>query len=358
MSKIAIITDTHFGIRNDIRIFYEHQKLFFENFFNYLNENNIKHIIHLGDLFDKRKLINFQTLEHTRRVFINPILENNMTLDLMLGNHDTFYKNTSDLNSPSILLDTKNNNINVYESPIIKRFGKCNIVYIPWINSNNISKAENILSDINETNIIAFGHLDIHGFDLGGGINQAGLSLSFFDSFQHVYSGHFHKRQSIENITYIGSPLEYTWIDYNTDKGFSVFDTEECKMEFIQNKVQIFKKIFYDDSTPATKENINQLDYSSFNNCFVKIIIINKNNPIGFDIMIDKLYQNNVYDISVVDDHHNLNLITSEFIEESGGKSTIEYMQEYVEQLETPYKNDISKLLLELYKESHNIEVE
>jgi predicted phosphodiesterase len=59
--KIAIINDTHCGMRNSSDIFIEYQDTFYTKvFFPYLKENNIKQIIHLGDYFDHRKYINMK----------------------------------------------------------------------------------------------------------------------------------------------------------------------------------------------------------------------------------------------------------------------------------------------------------
>ena len=53
--NIAIITDTHFGARNDNINFSEYFYRFYEEqFFPYLKENNIKTCLHLGDILDRR----------------------------------------------------------------------------------------------------------------------------------------------------------------------------------------------------------------------------------------------------------------------------------------------------------------
>ena len=57
--KIALITDTHFGARNDSLLFLDFFRKFYENiFFPTLKERGIKEIIHLGDVVDRRKFIN------------------------------------------------------------------------------------------------------------------------------------------------------------------------------------------------------------------------------------------------------------------------------------------------------------
>ena len=54
MAKIALVNDTHFGCRNDNPNYHEYiYKFWQDQFFPYLEEHNIKHIIHLGDVLDR-----------------------------------------------------------------------------------------------------------------------------------------------------------------------------------------------------------------------------------------------------------------------------------------------------------------
>ena len=62
--KIALINDTHFGCRNDNPNYHEYIYRFWEEqFFPYIKEHNIDTIIHLGDVLDRRKYVNFKTLQ-------------------------------------------------------------------------------------------------------------------------------------------------------------------------------------------------------------------------------------------------------------------------------------------------------
>ena len=96
--KIALITDTHFGARNDNLNFNEYfYKFYDELFFPYLRENNITNVIHLGDVMDRRKYISYRIAKDFRERFINEF--HGVDLHMMVGNHDTYYKNTNDVNS-------------------------------------------------------------------------------------------------------------------------------------------------------------------------------------------------------------------------------------------------------------------
>ena len=134
--KIAILNDTHAGVRGDMVAMSDYQGRFYkEIFFPYLIENDIKHIIHLGDYFDRRKYINFSSLKANREHFIKPMLEAGISMDLIIGNHDTYYKNTNEVNSPDLLLFT-DDNINVTQDQIKKELDIINRDITFYIDKN------------------------------------------------------------------------------------------------------------------------------------------------------------------------------------------------------------------------------
>ena len=53
--KLAILNDTHAGIRNSSDIFIDNAEKFYSDvFFPHCVEHNIRHIVHLGDYYDNR----------------------------------------------------------------------------------------------------------------------------------------------------------------------------------------------------------------------------------------------------------------------------------------------------------------
>ena len=98
--KIALLNDTHFGCRNDSPAFIEYQNQFYDElFFPYLKENNIKTFIHLGDVVDRRKFINHNTAHNFKKKFWNRLEEEDIDTHIIIGNHDTYYKNTNEVNA-------------------------------------------------------------------------------------------------------------------------------------------------------------------------------------------------------------------------------------------------------------------
>jgi len=353
MAKVALICDTHAGARGDSLVFNEFFMKFWEGtFFPYLEENNIKHIIHLGDVVDRRKFINFVTLNSWRTRFFDRIRNSGIIMDVIVGNHDVAFKNTNEINAMDELFHGYNN-INVHTSPIDIEFGNVKLALCPWINSSNYSSSLEFLN--NTKSKILFGHFDIAGFEMDrGNVSHDGLNAGLFSRFYSVYSGHFHHRSSKGNIHYLGNPYEITWADYNDNRGFHVFDTESLEAEFISNPNTIFHKIFYDD-TDQDMEYWNNFDFDKYENSYVKVVNLNKTNTYQFDYVMDRLYRASPADLTIIDDVIDAPDITDEVVNETEDTMTI--LSKYVDQMTVDVDSDkLKKLLKSLYVESLEME--
>ena len=113
--KVAIITDTHYGARKGSKYLHDYFELFYQNvFFPALKEHGVEAVIHMGDAFDSRKSIDYQSLEWSKRVVFDNLKD--YDVHMIIGNHDTYYKNTNEVNSPELLLQTYSN-IKTYSQP-------------------------------------------------------------------------------------------------------------------------------------------------------------------------------------------------------------------------------------------------
>jgi predicted phosphodiesterase len=352
MSKVALITDTHWGVRNDSPLFAKHISNFYkEVFFPYLEEHGINYIVHLGDIVDRRKYINFVTAKHLDEDFIKPIYKNNLFLHAIIGNHDTFFKNTNEVNSMNSLY-RDNCHFNYYSEPIERTIDGCKILFMPWICSGNY---EQCIDAIEKTDAqVLFGHLELNGFEMyKGSPNNHGFDPKLFDKFDIVCSGHFHHKSSKGNINYLGAPYEMTWSDHDDPRGFHIFDTKTRELTFIQNHNTIFNKIEYDD-TDQDLDSILNLDYSKYTDKIIKVTVKNKNNPHSFDVFIDKLEKAGVADIKVTEDQSSLNLEMDEDILKEA-EDTISILNKYATQLSKTEHIGLSQLLQELYTEALSV---
>ena len=353
--KLALINDTHAGARGDNPIFNEYFFKFWENvFFPYLKENNISQICHLGDVVDRRKFINFVILNSWRKRFFDVLKREEITMDVIVGNHDVTYKNTNEINAMHELFDHYDN-INVLIEPRDVEYDGTSIAMVPWINVSNYEQSMEFLK--NSKSEIVFGHFEIAGFEMDrGNICHTGLDVKSFDRFDMVLSGHFHHKSTNGNIHYLGNQYEMTWADYNDQRGFHVFDTDTRELTFIPNPYRMFHKLSYDDGQQDF-EYWKNYNYEELKDCYVKVVVVNKQNPYLFDKVIDDLYKAGVADIAIVEDLTDTTLDVDEDIINQA-EDTMTILNKYIDGLTLNVEPDkLKNIMRELYVESLNVEV-
>jgi hypothetical protein len=223
----------------------------------------------------------------------------------------------------------------------------------PWICDEN---REQSLKAIQNTEAqILFGHLEVRGFEMHiGSFSREGVDANMFQKFDMAMSGHFHHKSDNGNIYYLGNPYQITWSDYKDPRGFHIFDTNTRELEFILNPLEMFHKIYYDDDK-MTLESIQDEDYSQYKDCYVKVVVVKKNNPFWFDTLIDKLYKEDVGDISIVENFDEDFLVGDEnLIDEAEDTMTI--LSKYVNSLNIDNKKELDTLMQSLYTESLSME--
>jgi hypothetical protein len=147
-----------------------------------------------------------------------------------------------------------------------------------------------------------------------------------------------------------------TWSDYNDPKGFHIFDTGTRELTFIKNTHLMFNKIVYDDAQ-TDFEYWKTYDYNNLKDSYVKVIVLNKQNPFLFEHVLDNLYKIGLSDLSIVEDFSE-NVIgdDNEIIDQAEDTMTI--LSKYIDNLEIDIESDKLKTLMrELYIEALNTEV-
>ena len=340
--KIAIITDTHYGARKGADYIHSYFKNFYDNiFFPYLEKHNIDTIIHMGDMFDSRKSIDYQSLEWSKRVVFEPLKK--YKVHAITGNHDAYYKNTNKVNSPELLLKDYDNII-TYSKPTEINIGGLDILLLPWINSENFEESKEFIDSSKSK--IAMGHLEINGFKATRGhMMEDGMDVSIFSKFEKVYSGHFHTRSTDGKIYYLGNPYEMYWNDVNDKRGFHIFDTETFKLEFIQNPHTMFEKIYYDDT------DVKSFDAENLKDKIVKVIVRNKSSQLQFDRYIDKINKSGCVDLKVVENFE-IDDDDVEFSQEEC-ENTLTLLNKYIEDSDFDLdKTIVMDIMQDVYREA------
>jgi len=354
--KVAIVTDTHFGVRNDNRIINSHIASFFdEQFFPFIDTHNIRSVIHLGDVCDRRKYINFVTSDALEKHLIKPLADRNIRADFIIGNHDCYFKNTNEVNSMRQLYDHSKYDINVYwDKPVELDYDGLKVMLVPWICDENYNSCMEAMDNTDAQ--ILMGHFEIQGFEMyRGAINHHGLDKNLFSKFDMVLSGHFHHKSTHGNIHYLGSPYQMTWSDYNDPRGFHVLDTETRQIEFVANPNIIFHKLWYDDTNMSVNDITDLKFDNQLTNSYVKVIIKNKTNPYLFDLWMTKLQDIGCADIKTVEDHMNLDLIDEDnLIDEA--EDTLTILAKYVDSLDIrSHKDRVDNIVKSLYQEAMSL---
>lgn len=323
--KSILITDIHFGCRGSSPYFIERYKLFFKNiFFPYIDKHNIKHVQILGDTWEDRKTINVFSLKSAREMFFDELLKRDIEVIAILGNHDVFYRNTNDTNSMNII-ETSYSNIHVVDEYEEFKVGNKIFGLMNWVNNENLERNLNRIKTTSKADYLC-GHFEINGFELTkGNIADKGFSQDIFSRFKAVLSGHFHIRNTIGNITFIGNPFQTNWDDYSSDRGFTVYDSEEDEFTFIKNTYENYEVVIYTDDT-----SVDDFDYENIDGKIVKILVtsISDLNQVRYNKFIKNI-EKYVHSYLMVeagkDEIETLDVVTS--------KTTTDMIKEYVHAL-------------------------
>ena len=301
--KVAIITDQHFGARKNSKLFHDYfQKFYDEIFFPYLEDNNISVCIDMGDTFDNRTGVNFSALQY--------------------------------------------DNIHVVSEYEELNIGGLDIAFVPWVNKDNEDSTYKKLGKSKCR--VVMGHLELNGFLANAHhVMEHGQDKGIYKRFERVYSGHYHHRNSQENIHYLGNPYEIYWNDCGDVRGFHIFDTETLEHTPVNNPFNIFEKIYFDD------DNYKLFDARPYKDKIVKVIIQNKGKGSNLDRFIDKLYQAGVAELKTIESFdYGTGFVTHEN-QAQESEDTLTLLSKYVDEVETSIdKSRVKKILENVYREA------
>ena len=341
--KVAIITDQHFGARKNSKLFHDYFLKFYNDiFFPYLEENNIKVVIDMGDTFDSRKGIDFSALAWAKNNYYDRLQDMGIRVHTIVGNHTAYYKNTNEVNAVDLLL-REYDNVTVYSEATEVKIDNLNILFIPWINQDNEEKTFKVIQNSNCK--CAMGHLELSGFRAHRGvIMDHGHASELYSKFEKVFSGHYHTRSDDGRIYYLGNPYEMFWNDVGDRRGFHIFDTETLEHNPVDNPYRIFYNVYYEDTDHQT------FDTREFSNKIVKVIVREKSNIKKFEKFIDKLYESNVAELKIVE---NFVIEEAEDFEAFESEDTLSILNRYIQEAEINLdKSRLQNFMRKTYQEA------
>lgn len=354
MNKVVILGDMHIGARGANTIVMEHQIKFFEEvLFPHMEKHGIKTILQLGDVFDTRKFTNHLVLYEWKERVFQYMEDNEINFITLIGNHDSFYKNTLKVNSIDLFL-RQYSNIKIIYEPRYVPVGDVEFFLVPWICDDNADRVIDVLNWNNA--LFCAGHFEFAGFEMHPGhVMETGIDHTTFKRFDKVFSGHYHTRTQKDNVEYIGTPYELTWIDFEDPKGFTVFDTKTLKTEFIRNEKSLFVKIHYNDKDKDT-DYWKTIACANVTGSFVKLVVINKTDPYQFDKIVEKITSLSPEDLKILDELDDFTDI--EIDDEVEVEDTPALIESFIEKVETSLEKDrITNILKNLYLEAISLPI-
>ena len=297
----------------------------------------------MGDAFDNRKNIDYWSLDWAKEHVYDKFKNLGVKVWQLVGNHDVYYKNTNRINSNDSLLEHYDNIVPI-SSPGQYEVGDFKCFMLPWICDDNYQETCDAIEKSDAK--IAFGHLELTGFELYPGmVQQGGIDKGIIEKFDTVFSGHYHTRSNDGQTFYLGNPYEMYLNDCGDKRGFNILDTETGEIEFVENTYHIFEKIYYNDTPSATfKAHL-------YKDKIIKLFVRSRKSQLEYDKFLDKLLKAGIIDLKVVENTE----INDREVDLDGEKveDTLTLLNKYIEDSDFDLEKErVKTLLKEVYLEA------
>ena len=227
IGKTLVTTDWHLGLKSNSKSRLAIVVKVVKEMITYVKANDIKTLIFAGDLFHCRTSIDVNVINVAYKLLL--ALSKHCKLYMICGNHDSYLKNTIDINSLNMFKSM--NNVVIADEPMQVSVNGNSTLLVPWLGD--------LKEYSNETFDMMFGHFDIsHDYIIKSYVEEhsanhvsesvydmlsdsigcrnassGDLAGSFVDKVKRngiVFSGHIHSRKEFmskgRKFVLIGDP--------------------------------------------------------------------------------------------------------------------------------------------------------
>lgn len=214
--KAAVFTDIHFGLKSNSTIHNEDCLNFVKWATAKAKEEGCETCIFTGDWHNNRASLNIVTLNYSLQA-LEHLNANFSTVYFIPGNHDLYYRDKRDVQSVEWAKHLGNVKI------VNDWFSSGDVVIAPWLVGDDHKKLKKLKGKY------MFGHFELPGYLMNAMVAMPDHGdidpKNDLVGFEHVYSGHFHKRQTNGNITYLGNCFPHNYADAgDDDRGLMVLE--------------------------------------------------------------------------------------------------------------------------------------
>lgn len=225
IKKLAMMTDIHFGKRNNSKVHNQDCLNFIRWFCDEVRRiGDVTHLAFLGDWFESRSAINIETMDYSYEGLVM-LDQLDIPIFFIVGNHDLHRRTTRDVHSVRMFGELKN--FTVIDKPQVID----NILFSPYLFDHEYKDL------IQYNDLWAFaGHFEFQNFFVTGynTILEHGPDHKLFPGPNQIFSGHFHKRQAKDNVVYIGNTFPMDFGDAGDfQRGMCVYEVLENVVSFI-----------------------------------------------------------------------------------------------------------------------------
>jgi hypothetical protein len=206
--KVAVCTDIHFGLKSNSTQHNEDCLNFIKWFTTKAREEGCETAMFLGDWHNNRASINIVTLNYSLQA-LEHLNANFSQVFFIPGNHDLYYRDKRDVQSVEWAKHLSNvvicNDWNIGGD----------VVIAPWLVGDDHKRIPKLNAKY------MFGHFELPHFYMNAMVqmpDHGDVKREDFNSIEHVFTGHFHKRQTAKNITYIGNCFPHNYADSGDDE--------------------------------------------------------------------------------------------------------------------------------------------
>jgi DNA repair exonuclease SbcCD nuclease subunit len=213
--KAIVFTDIHFGLKSNSLV--HNQDC--ERFVDWIIETGQKHGcetgLFLGDWHHHRASINLQTLNFSLQS-LEKLSRAFSQFFFIPGNHDLYYRDKRDIHSAAWARHIPNIHI-------------CNdwlqegdVIIAPWLVGDDHKRISKMSAKY------MFGHFELPHFKMNAMVempDHGEIQVEHFGQYDRVFSGHFHLRQTKNNINYIGNAFPHNFSDAgDANRGCMILD--------------------------------------------------------------------------------------------------------------------------------------
>lgn len=339
-NKIGLFTDLHIGLGQDSSSWHDVVLEFGKWSSEIYLKRGINDIIICGDVFHNRSEISVATLDVAKRFFD---CFRDFQIYILAGNHDSYFKDHSEVNSISLLDGWKNIKV-VQKNPETLKIKDKSAVLVPWgVEYQDIPTAD-----------IIFGHFEIVSFYMNTYKKcEHGMSSNdLFDKSKLIISGHFHKKEHRKynngEIIYLGSPYQQNFGDSLDERGIYILDIEKNEFEFIENDISPkYYKISVNDLIKNDEKASTLIEKTNKNR--ISLLVDSPIEPEQLLQLQSKIHKNTPIELRIDYTQPDLKINKDGVEKNLDFVNILDDMEKYIDTIDIKNKEDVFSYIKQIY---------